>query len=212
MLAIPKLVYECRIEQPRCPSCREFLDISAVQPRMDQPLFCGHCGSRTTTSAPPAWLAAKRPDVLQVFCAKREGEDDAEQPAPEALKPVMMACLHCGAALPINPESPRITQCQYCQTDHYVPDDIWRRMHPLKKRMPWYVAYAEIEVVAHCWATARQMRKMMKIRQVARRAAGLGSWRAPCITTTGPRVAPRQRAAATTNSDPVSDLPPPKAP
>jgi hypothetical protein len=53
----------------------------------------------------------------------------------------MMACMGCGAALGITVESPRITTCEYCQVENFLPDPLWRRLHPVKKRVPWYVRY-----------------------------------------------------------------------
>ena len=63
----------------------------------------------------------------------------------EALRPVMMSCLHCGGALEITSETSRIVACQYCDTDHYLPDELWRRLHPLKKRTPWYLFCGDAE-------------------------------------------------------------------
>jgi hypothetical protein len=141
-----KYVYYIKPEQPRCPSCRETLDLSDLDPLNDDAVECAACGHRAPTFPTPDWLRAELPRARQVFCAKGEGESDDDDADPAALRPILMSCLHCGGKLEITSETERIVACEFCDTDHYVPDDVWRRMHPMKKRTPWYVYFGDEDV------------------------------------------------------------------
>jgi hypothetical protein len=141
-----KYVYYIKPEQPRCPSCKETLDLTQLDPLHDEIVACPGCGHRAPSFATPDWLRAELPRARQVFCAKREGESDDATPDPVALKPIVMSCLHCGGKLEITTETERIVACEFCDTDHYLPDDLWRRMHPIKKRTPWYVYFGDNDI------------------------------------------------------------------
>jgi len=143
-----KFVYYIKPEQPRCPACGETLYLGQLDPLQDDQVICTSCGHRSATFTTPDWLRAELPRARQVFCAKREGESDDATPDPAALRPILMSCLHCGGKLEITSETERIVACEFCDTDHYVPDDVWRRMHPIKKRTPWYVFFGDAEINA----------------------------------------------------------------
>jgi hypothetical protein len=141
-----KYVYYTKNEQPRCPACKETLDLSKLDPLHDEEVFCPSCGQGAPTFPTPDWLRAELPRARQVFCAKREGESDDAAPDRDALKPIMMSCLHCGGALEITSETERVVPCEFCDTDHYLPDDLWRRMHPIKKRTPFFVFFGDADI------------------------------------------------------------------
>jgi hypothetical protein len=90
----------------------------------------------------PDWLRSFVPTVRRLFGAQHEGEAGA--PGPEVAnepRPVVMACPNCSASLSISTGNERTTTCQYCKTDIYLPDDLWRRLHPVKKAERWYIEY-----------------------------------------------------------------------
>lgn len=131
-------------QMPKCPACREALDISPAQGDYAGPLTCTACGKRTSSHPAPDWLRARMPTAERLFCAATEGDPNGAQELsiPDAAKPVMMACMNCGASLGITTESPRITTCSYCETENYLPDMLWRRLHPARKRVSWYVSFS----------------------------------------------------------------------
>jgi len=138
-----RYVYKYGAQIPRCPSCKTDLDLTGLAPGSDGDISCKSCGSKTETFPVPDWLRVELPRALQLFGAMREGEPEDVQPDTQALKPVMMSCLNCGGGLEISRGTERITVCGYCDVELYVPDDIWRRMHPIRKRTPWYVFFGE---------------------------------------------------------------------
>jgi DNA-directed RNA polymerase subunit RPC12/RpoP len=128
---------------PKCPECRAVLPHDQLPANHEGPVFCSACGKRTSTHAAPDWLRQVLPHAVKLWCAATEADPNGAQELllQPADKPVMMACLHCGAGLKITVDTPRIASCEYCSTDFYLPDPLWRRLHPVKKRIPWYVVY-----------------------------------------------------------------------
>lgn len=129
-------------QRPVCSGCNGLLDLSTTPPGTDGAIRCA-CGASTTTFPPPPWLLAIEPHVLQVFGAARSLGAPAGrsvEPAAER-RPVSFGCPDCGANLKITTESPRVLACGFCKADLFLPDPLWRTLHPVKKRSPWVVAF-----------------------------------------------------------------------
>ncbi len=125
---------------PLCAECERPLQLEGVAPGMDRDVPCA-CGHATPTFPAPAWLAQLDPQAAQLFDAEREGVERKAPVVPQASHPVSFGCPDCGANLKITTESPRILPCQYCKADLFLPDPLWRALHPVKKRRPWYLAF-----------------------------------------------------------------------
>ncbi|MES0489704.1 MAG: hypothetical protein ABUK01_06925 [Leptospirales bacterium] len=77
--------------------------------------------------------------------ARFSGEDDDLLPVCPAEKPtslIMFTCLQCGGALKITEATPRILSCEYCSTDQYMPDTLWKTLHPIPKKRAWFIRWA----------------------------------------------------------------------
>lgn len=101
---------------------------------------------RDGAQAPPDWLAERMPSLRRVLGTERADAAD-ERAAPvkldDAPGPVTMDCPECGAALKIDTQTPRTTTCQYCSADLYLPDELWRGLHPVSTAARrWYVELA----------------------------------------------------------------------
>ena len=129
-------------QRPLCSGCGTLLELSEAPPGTDGAIRCTACGGSTTTFPPPAWLSAVEPAAMQIFGAAREGVP-AGQPvgAPVATRPVSFTCPDCGANLKVAEDTPRILGCSFCKADLFLPDPLWRTLHPVKKRVPWVVAF-----------------------------------------------------------------------
>jgi hypothetical protein len=80
--------------------------------------------------------------AVQIFLTDpRDAARGAPVALPEAARPVLMQCPGCGGPLAITHDSPRTTRCQHCKADVYLPDDLWRRLHPAKTVREWYVRF-----------------------------------------------------------------------
>jgi hypothetical protein len=60
-----------------------------------------------------------------------------------AVKSIAVKCISCGASMKVSHKTPRICTCEHCQTQQYLPDGIWKQLHPVKRRKPWYIIYAD---------------------------------------------------------------------
>ena len=128
-------------QRPLCVGCGALLNLANVGPGSVGEIPCA-CGKTTPTCPPPAWLAAADPTVLQLFAVPLELPAGASPVGGGAgTKPISFACPDCGANLKITSESPRVLGCTYCQADLYLPDPLWRALHPVKKRAAFYVAF-----------------------------------------------------------------------
>jgi len=56
----------------------------------------------------------------------------------ESSQPVAMACPKCGGNLIVSGEQ-RLETCKYCETRVYLPDDLWRILHPVKTKRTWFL-------------------------------------------------------------------------
>lgn len=128
-------------QRPVC-TCGALLDISRTPPGTDTDIRCS-CGALTTTFPPAAWLLGVEPAAIQLFGAARAFNPGAAASieAGGERRPVSFACPECGANLKITTESPRVLGCNFCKADLFLPDALWRALHPVKKRSPWVVAF-----------------------------------------------------------------------
>lgn len=131
-------------QRPLCVACSAPLDLNRAPPGTTGDIACA-CGHANPTFPPPPWLAQSDPTILQIFGAPRDalaGAPAAAQVGASALGLVSFACPDCGANLKVTPDSARVLRCTYCQCDSYLPEALWRALHPVKKRTPFYVAFA----------------------------------------------------------------------
>jgi len=129
-------------QRPACVGCGTALDLNRAPPGTDGDVPCA-CGRTTPTFPPPAWLATEDPSILQIFGAPRvDPASPGSVPVVEnALRLVSFACPDCGANLKVTPESARVLRCTYCSADSFLPDPLWRALHPVRKRTPFFVAF-----------------------------------------------------------------------
>lgn len=130
---------------PLCNECNTPLPVDTIRPGHSGQIQCTSCGAKTPTYPPPQWLVQMIPSCRQIY----GGEPDSDQPggavAPEgpqkAQKPVAMSCPQCGAGLSFTSADERLVPCKFCGADVYLPDAIWRRLHPVKRSQRWYVRF-----------------------------------------------------------------------
>ncbi len=132
---------------PVCGKCGEGVDVTQYLNHVGATttIPCPKCGTGLPTFPAPAWLRAELPMALQVFGGDPEV---AQQEAGLAVsvdqnqtQPIAMACPSCGGGLTITAESERTTSCQYCQASVFLPDELWKRLHPVKTMERWTLTY-----------------------------------------------------------------------
>src|SRR5690349_5027570 len=95
--------------------------------------FCPACGKQMHVRPPPPFIAKSFADIACVVGETQIAEDGE---VVQAAKPVMFACMNCGAPLRID-GTKRIVDCESCDVPNFIPDALWLRLHPAKKREPF---------------------------------------------------------------------------
>ncbi len=133
---------------PECARCGAAVSVLAHlgQQGVATTLPCARCGTGMPTFPAPPWLKAHLPSALQVFGG--DAEVAREQASldlhvnEEAAKPVVMACPACGAGLTFTQATDRTAVCRFCSASVFMPDDLWKRLHPVKTMVRWTLTYA----------------------------------------------------------------------
>lgn len=121
---------------PRCHECKTHFDVdeTASEPYKHT---CEKCGNVIDVRPGPDWLnEAFPPGTILIAADMREGGEE-QVPASE---PIAFTCPQCGGALIVD-GTERVLPCGFCGIKVYLPDDLWRRMHPVKKKERWWVGF-----------------------------------------------------------------------
>lgn len=96
---------------------------------------CASCGLEYPVSTPPGWLEKGVPGIKYLVNALL----DAEKPLELASSsPVVLSCPSCSAALEADGTT-RFVDCNYCNSQVYLPDDVWMKFHKAKRKRRWFV-------------------------------------------------------------------------
>jgi Zn finger protein HypA/HybF involved in hydrogenase expression len=130
--------------QPACTKCETDWDLASITDGMDGVITCRKCGYTSPTYPPPDWLAAGVPVARQVFFGEREVDETSESKQAQAVdeaRPIAMTCPQCSGSLLVTPQTERILRCSYCNTDIYLPDALWLKLHPAKAAKFWMIKF-----------------------------------------------------------------------
>jgi len=140
-----KIVYEIKREMPHCEKCGTPLEVAAWPVGTSYDVACTGCGDPASTEPVPPWLGQTAPNAKQLYRIDPDphlgGSNRVALPVPSAPKPVALACPSCGAGLRISADHPRLTPCEYCGADVYLPDAVWHQLHPVRVVRPFYVRF-----------------------------------------------------------------------
>jgi hypothetical protein len=135
-------------QRPVCLGCGE-----AITPAEDAAAAydhtCSRCEATTRVTPPPAWLAnALTPPrwLLNAEIQEEKGTESSEKEGEKkeaAASPVAFTCPQCAGSLLVDGRD-RMIRCNYCGVDVYLPDELWFRLHPARKKRRWFVVYGEI--------------------------------------------------------------------
>lgn len=124
---------------PLCSSCDEVLGEveTEVPDGTDGTFHCPACGASLPTWPAPGYLAQAK--VAQVFLAPPEDSQSTAEPAAASLKPILFECPNCGAKLTITGDSRRVSTCEYCDADMFLPAALWNQLHPVRRRRAFWL-------------------------------------------------------------------------
>lgn len=123
--------------RPACVKCKAELPADEVPSGATDDIRCPSCGAANTTYPAPQWMKSVLPSFGQVFCADRISTGGGAIDTDGA-RPVVLSCPACAGSLKVTGISDRTVTCQYCNSDVYLPDDLWTRLHPVKTATTWY--------------------------------------------------------------------------
>lgn len=123
--------------QPYCRKCKRDFNMEKEYAGQDM-LICPDCGSKTPVFPAPEWFKKAIEGANLIAGAYPDIENIEE---PEGISgPVAFSCPQCGSSLMIDGKD-RLMKCEYCETNVYLPDDLWLRLHPAKKKNRWFVGF-----------------------------------------------------------------------
>lgn len=128
-------------QEPRCGKCKTGIDITKTEEYLKSGSYtCSKCSNRIFIRKPSEMIAKAFPSVKYLT-----GEDDdllsvnnGGGKLPASAKPVLFTCPSCAGNLKIDGME-RMVTCQFCDSQIYLPDDLWFRLHPPKTVERWYM-------------------------------------------------------------------------
>ncbi len=141
--------YTCiptKIKKPHCYDCEKPFSNFKTFIGKDTKIICKRCNKTMYTFPAPKWLKKVLPMAVQIISTARDSDKAARQASDievneKSIKPIIFSCPNCSAALRIISESERITACEHCSSEIFIPDAIWNRLHPVKIICPWTIVY-----------------------------------------------------------------------
>lgn len=136
------------LQKPRCGKCKTPLDEKMFsQFASAGKAVCSKCSNEISVRTLPDILKGDFADISYLIGEDKDmlSAGKGTMKTPEAVKPVIFMCPSCGGNLKID-GSKRVVTCTYCNSDIYLPDDLWLRMHPVKVVERWYMVLDEKQV------------------------------------------------------------------
>jgi hypothetical protein len=131
-----------------CPGCGSPVDLTQIPVGVESSTPCAKSGVPILSFPPPPWLKEQLPGLVQVYGAERDPADMPASGTPLAVgeekpkaKPIVTACPQCNGSLNVTAESPRTMTCTFCGASVFLPEELWRMLHPVKRVAPWSIAY-----------------------------------------------------------------------
>jgi hypothetical protein len=128
---------------PLCRKCATLLEWSAVLEAWNRAasgasttVACQGCGELHRARLPPPLAAGVFPGIGLLLAETATVAAAGAEPA----KPVVFKCPSCMASLQIDGVR-RIVRCTFCESDVYLPDDLWLHFNPATRRGRWWMLF-----------------------------------------------------------------------
>lgn len=100
---------------------------------------CVECGDVIEVAPSPEWLRKEYPSI-KVFVNAIFQDTPSDEISSDVTIPIAFVCPGCGGALMVD-GTERLIKCEYCGLTVYLPDDLWLRIHPAKKKERWFIGF-----------------------------------------------------------------------
>ncbi len=135
------LAVEYRKQMPRCEKCEAKFPVADIALGTDSDISCVQCGDRASTSPVPRWLRRHVSSARQYYSSEPQTPTEVVATGHNDPTPVVMTCPQCAGTLRVTEASERIMRCEYCTSDVFLPDAIWRCLHPVKVLQEWFIRF-----------------------------------------------------------------------
>lgn len=136
------------IEAPSCSQCGTRFHAANIATGSTDSVSCVACGCEFSTYPAGDLTQKSAPNLVQFFGAARENTPAIDLAKSESTKPVSFACPDCNGNLKITARHERTVTCEYCGSDCFLPDALWRRLHPVRGRCTWYFRFHDPRALA----------------------------------------------------------------
>ncbi len=123
---------------PYCSKCKRDFNIEDDYNGTDK-MTCPDCGTVMPAFAAPDWFRKALEGAILIAGAWPEMKEVEKEDKPVS-DPVAFTCPQCAGSLMIDGKA-RLGNCEYCEPRVYLPDDLWLRLHPVKKKTRWFVGF-----------------------------------------------------------------------
>ncbi len=127
-----------KVGDPRCPGCGSEIRARQVKPGRKRDWRCRSCGLALQTRPPERGFVENCPALVQVLqAAPGDGggaPSGVEEPRAGACT---CDCPACHGAIEVTASSQRTVACQRCGENIYLPEPLWRDLHPVEPRRSW---------------------------------------------------------------------------
>ena len=135
-------------QDPKCDECKTEIDPNIINGYTTKGIYeCVKCKNKISIRPSPDFVKKKFPSAKWVA-----GEDSdmfiterKKKKLPASAKPVLFSCPSCAGNLEID-GTDRMVTCEFCDSQIYLPDDLWFRLHPAKTIERWYLCLDETVV------------------------------------------------------------------
>lgn len=122
---------------PRCQKCKDSLAkkqywtldeiLSSVE--SSDHIKCKRCNTPYAIRKPDDFIRSFLEYPVYALIGEKE---EPKQDVLTKGKSVMFTCLNCGASLKVD-GSDRVVECSFCNTDNFLPEELWKRLYPIPK-------------------------------------------------------------------------------
>ncbi len=122
---------------PYCRKCKRDFDMKKDYNGIDK-MICPDCGTSAPAYVAPDWFReATKATGMTVGAWPEKSNPGDEQSVSD---PVAFSCPQCAGSLRIDGKE-RLVRCEFCETRVYLPDDLWLKLHPARKKTRWFISF-----------------------------------------------------------------------
>lgn len=132
-------------QKPRCGKCKIQLDSNKYEEFSAAGCaVCTNCGSKISVRHLSGASADTLYNINYLIGEDTDlfSSDKKSAKTPNAVKPILFTCPSCAGNLEVD-GSERVIKCKFCDSEIYLPDDLWHRIHPVKVVERWYIVVDE---------------------------------------------------------------------